>query len=199
MQDFIRISPDIGKWVNNTGCPQFMYEDWVYFYLNVITQLKSGFFKKFVLLLFLYRGEGMERERERNTHVPDKHASVSSQMPSVGDLACRSGMCPTGNHTSDLLACGIMSIPQSYTSQGRNTKSYRLGDTWDADTWMVISVFLLQIDHNVLSNHLHFFGSSHGSSEANDVKPKPLGAVCETHGTNYFSPAFHALLFNTFE
>ena len=41
------------------------------------------------MYLFLERGEGKEKERER------KHQCVvASREPLTGDLACNSGMCP---------------------------------------------------------------------------------------------------------
>ena len=41
-------------------------------------------------------GEGREKERERNIDVPEKHRSVASPMPPLGDLACNTGMSPDG-------------------------------------------------------------------------------------------------------
>ena len=51
------------------------------------------FFKDF-LSLFLERGEGREKERERNIDVPEKHTLVASPTPSTGELAHNPGMCP---------------------------------------------------------------------------------------------------------
>ena len=47
------------------------------------------FFKKDFIYLFLERGEGREKERERNINVwlPLTH-------PQLGDLACNPGICP---------------------------------------------------------------------------------------------------------
>ena len=42
------------------------------------------------IYLFLERGEGREKEREKNVHVQ----LVASHTPPTGDLACNPGMCP---------------------------------------------------------------------------------------------------------
>ena len=44
------------------------------------------FFKDF-LSLFLERGEGREKERERNIDVPEIHRSVASRTPQTWDPA----------------------------------------------------------------------------------------------------------------
>ena len=51
------------------------------------------FFKDFIYL-FLERGEGREKDRERNIDVQEKHQLVDSHMPQTEDLACNQGMCP---------------------------------------------------------------------------------------------------------
>ena len=45
---------------------------------------------------FLEREEGREKERERNINVKEKHQLVAFCMPSTGDTAHNSGMCPDG-------------------------------------------------------------------------------------------------------
>ena len=49
-------------------------------------------FKRFYL--FLERGEGREKDRERNIDVREIHQSVASRTPPSGDLAHNPGMCP---------------------------------------------------------------------------------------------------------
>ena len=46
------------------------------------------FFLRFYLLIYLDRGEGKEKEKEKHQCV------VASYVPPTGDLACNSGMCP---------------------------------------------------------------------------------------------------------
>ena len=50
-------------------------------------------FKNFIYL-FLQRGEGREKERERNIDVQEKHRSVASRLHPTGDQAHKPGMCP---------------------------------------------------------------------------------------------------------
>ena len=50
-------------------------------------------FKDFIYL-FLDGGEGRKKERERNIDVWVIHSSFTSRIPSTGDLACNTGMCP---------------------------------------------------------------------------------------------------------
>ena len=49
-------------------------------------------FKRFYLLL--ERGEGREKERDRNIDVLDIHQLVASCTPPIGELACNPGVCP---------------------------------------------------------------------------------------------------------
>ena len=44
--------------------------------------------------IFLERGEGREKERERNISMQEIHLLVASHAPPNGDLACNPGMCP---------------------------------------------------------------------------------------------------------
>ena len=52
-----------------------------------------GFLKNFIDL-FLGRGEGTEKERQRNIHVWEVQRSVASRMPPTEDLARNPGMGP---------------------------------------------------------------------------------------------------------
>ena len=54
----------------------------------------DNFFKKDFIYLFLERGEGREKEREKNIIVQEKHSLVASHTPPNGDLAHNLGMCP---------------------------------------------------------------------------------------------------------
>ena len=51
-----------------------------------------NFFKDFIYS-FLDRGEGKEKERERNIDAHEKHWPVASCMPPTGVLASNPGMC----------------------------------------------------------------------------------------------------------
>ena len=55
---------------------------------------KEKTFLKDVIYLFLDRGEGREKERERNIDVQEVHQWVASCMLPTGDLAHNPGMCP---------------------------------------------------------------------------------------------------------
>ena len=65
-----------------------------------------------IIYLFLERGEGRKKERERNQCVVVSHA------PHTGDLAWNPGMCPTGIQTGNPLVCRLVLNPLSHTSQG---------------------------------------------------------------------------------
>ena len=52
------------------------------------------YFKKYFISLFLERGEGREKEMEKNIDVQELHQLVTSCTPLVGDLACNAVMCP---------------------------------------------------------------------------------------------------------
>ena len=51
-------------------------------------------FKKNFIYLFLERGEGREKERERSINVGEIHQLVAFHMPPTGNLAHNPGMCP---------------------------------------------------------------------------------------------------------
>ena len=63
------------------------------YYSFLSTFITIIIFKDF-LHLFLERGEGREKERERNIDVWEKYRSAASCMPPTGDLARNPGMCP---------------------------------------------------------------------------------------------------------
>ena len=55
-------------------------------------------FKKNFIYLFLERGEGREKERERSINVGEIHQSAASHAPPTGDLAGKTQACAlTGN------------------------------------------------------------------------------------------------------
>ena len=60
-----------------------------------------SFFKDFVYVCMyvciLERGEGREKERERNIHMREKHQSVASHMPPTRDPATTQACALTGN------------------------------------------------------------------------------------------------------
>ena len=51
-------------------------------------------FFSYFTYLFLERGEGKEKERERNIDMREIHQSVASHPPPTGALAHNPGMCP---------------------------------------------------------------------------------------------------------
>ena len=57
--------------------------------MDVFISYTRVYFLKYFIYLFLERGEGREKERERNIdHL------IASCIPPTGDLACNPGMCP---------------------------------------------------------------------------------------------------------
>ena len=73
---------------------------------------RTFFFKKDLIHFFLERGEGMEKEKERNIN------QIASHKPPTGDLACNPGICPDRVSTRNLSVCGTMLNALSHTSQG---------------------------------------------------------------------------------
>ena len=73
----------------------------------------SLFFKRFYLFIFLERGDGKEKERERNISMwlPPKH-------PPSGTWPATQACAPTGNRTGNALVHRPTLNPLSYTSQG---------------------------------------------------------------------------------
>ena len=73
---------------------------------NVIYFFKDTFKKDFIYLLFLERGEGKKKERERNISV------WLPLTPPAGDLAHNPGMCPDreSNQSTFSLQVGTQSI-----------------------------------------------------------------------------------------
>ena len=67
--------------------------------------------------LFSEKGEGREKERERNIDVQEKHQFVASHSPLGPSLQPRHVPWP-GFQPADLLVCGITPKALSHTSQG---------------------------------------------------------------------------------
>ena len=82
------------------------------------TDFKLFNYFKDIIYLFLARGQGREKGRERNIDVREKHQLVASCMPPTGDLATTQACVLTGNQTGDFLVCRMMPIPVRHTSQG---------------------------------------------------------------------------------
>ena len=83
-------------------------------HLVIISIKKSHWsFKKYIFLnLFLERGEGKEKEGEKNQRV------VASCVSLIGYLACNPGMCPDWESNQRPVGLQPMLNPLSYTSQG---------------------------------------------------------------------------------
>ena len=74
----------------------------------------SSFFKKDFTYLLLERGEGREKEREREKH----QCVVASCAPPTGDLAHNPGMCPYWELKQWPFGLQVALNPLSHTSQG---------------------------------------------------------------------------------
>ena len=71
-------------------------------------------------LLFLERGQGREKDRERNIEVREKHQSVChSHAPPTRDLVATQACALTENWTGDLLLCRMTPNLLSHTGQDR--------------------------------------------------------------------------------
>ena len=68
--------------------------------------------KKDFMYLFLERGEGREKEGERNINV------VAFHVAPTGDPACNPGMCPDWESNQQPFVSQPALNPLSYTSQG---------------------------------------------------------------------------------
>ena len=77
------------------------------------------YFEKYFIYLFLERGEGREKKRERNTDVLEINLPVESHLPPTEDLTQTQACALTGNRTSNLSVCRLALSPLSHTSQGR--------------------------------------------------------------------------------
>ena len=76
-------------------------------------------FLKDFIYLFLERGEGREKERERNVHVREKHYLVAYlACPQLGTWPATQACALNGNRTCDLLVHKSALNPLSHTSQG---------------------------------------------------------------------------------
>ena len=80
---------------NSKGCPQ---TDWSHF--GNLTCKESGHFKKYFIHLFLEKGGGKEKERDRNINV------WLPLVPLAGDLAWNPGTGPDWNRTVTLSFTG---------------------------------------------------------------------------------------------
>ena len=72
------------------------------------------------ILLFIFREEG--REKERETHTSMRERSIEQLLlvhTLTRDQTCIPGMYPDQNRTSDLLLCRTMPNQLSHTSQGK--------------------------------------------------------------------------------
>ena len=74
--------------------------------------MRKRFLKDFIYL-FSERGEGREKERERNVNV-----WLSLACPPLGIRLATQACALTGNRTSDPMVCRLALNPLSHTSQG---------------------------------------------------------------------------------
>ena len=70
------------------------------------------------IYLFLERGEGRKKEKERNIPMQEKQWSVASHMLSTGDLAHNPGMCPDQELNQWPFTLQDDAQPLSHTCQG---------------------------------------------------------------------------------
>ena len=66
----------------------------IYVQIQYIVYVSNNVFIYYLLIYFLERREGKEKERERNISVLEIHRSIASHMPPTGDLAHNPGMSP---------------------------------------------------------------------------------------------------------
>ena len=86
--------------------------------LKKTTYRKKLFFKDFIYL-FLEKGEGKEKKRERNIDVGARDTSNGCPLLTPSwDLAHSPGMCLTGNKTCDPSIHRLALNPLSHSSQG---------------------------------------------------------------------------------
>ena len=76
-------------------------------------QPKKKVFFKLLFILFLERGEGREKERERNMNV-----WLLLVCPPLGTWPATQACAPTGNQTGDPMVHRLALNPLSHTSQG---------------------------------------------------------------------------------
>ena len=97
------------------------------------------FFKRLMYYLFWERGEGREKERERNINVwlPLVH-------PLLGTWPATQACALTGNQTSDSLVCRPVLNPLSHTSQG-NFLHFLFTILFILTLNFIISLFLLAL------------------------------------------------------
>ena len=78
----------------------------------------NSLFLKDFMYLFLERGVGREKERERNIVVQEIHRSVASHTPPTEDLAQSPGMCPNWESNQRPFGCKPVVNPLSHTTKG---------------------------------------------------------------------------------
>ena len=116
---------------------------------------KLVFFLRFSIYLFLERGEEREKERNGNIDVPEMYQSVASFMPSTGDLACNSGMCPDWESNQ----CPFTS--QSTPARAKNSRLETDADIWGSSpkSQMVTNpptvILVLGVCQSLSASHEH--------------------------------------------
>ena len=107
--------------------------------------LVLGFFKKDYIYLLLERGEGREKERERNIIDQEKHRLVASNTPPTGDLACNPGLCPDweSNHR-----------PFSSQAGAQSTESHQAGQSFICSA--VFFSFIKKLTYDLYNFKMNF-------------------------------------------
>ena len=83
------------------------------------------------IYLFLDRGEGREKERERNINV-----WLPVARPLLGIWPATQACALSGNQTGDLLVHRPVLNPQNHTSQGNNLNKYHIFVNLQALKWL---------------------------------------------------------------
>ena len=109
-----------------SSCPWVIYisslaSTFPILFLTTPWLLSLFFLLRFYLFYFLERGDGREKERQRNINV-----WLPLTWPPTGDLACNPGMCPDWESNWWPFGSQLELNPLSYTSQGPLTTFYHL-------------------------------------------------------------------------
>ena len=99
----------------------------------------SHFLKDYIYL-FLEKGEGREKERERNIDMWEIHWLVASHTAQMGTWPATQACTLTGNRTSNLSVCRQPLSPLSHTSQGEPLKIQILRPHTEPTEWDLLKM-----------------------------------------------------------